>query len=682
MRQPAGAGIRATSKRSMHQRAICASVEAGFGLALALAPAAGAGDSPYAYLTQMDLRDLTNITVTIASRKAETLQATPAAVSVVTGETLRRTGATTVADALRLVPGLQVARMEANKWAITSRGFNGRYARHMLVQVDGRTVYNPLMSGVFWEVQDPLLTDIARIEVVRGPGGTMWGANAVNGVVNIVSKPAAETLGTEITTGIGTEERAFGSIRYGAHVADTLDYRVYLKAFERDAGAVGDADGHDDWRQARGGGRVDWTPGAADTLTLAGDTYAGRARQLLLLPDAAGFLPVPETVEMRGNNLRLRWQHDVSAASDWILQSYYDYTERDEVTYGERRHTADLDFQHRFPLHKRHELLWGFGYRWTGDRLRASETQWYTDDRHSDVTLSAFVQDEIALVEDRLKATLGSKLEHNDYTGYEPQPNARLAFTPHAALTTWAAYAHAVRTPSRVERSMRLLRTLQRPGMTFFGQPTLPAMIMGDAAFGAERLNAYELGQRVQALENLAFDLAAFYNAYYDVQSVEPQAETLPAPFALRNGINGTAYGFEGVARWQPLAWWTLRGAYTVMTLDLQPDPGSADIFTEETFEEDIPLHQASLLSCLNLPGHTELNLWLRYVDEIPIEALDAYLELDASLTWFATRRLEFAVVGQNLLNGSHYEYGPSFLLTTQSTEVERGVYGRMTLRF
>ncbi len=642
-----------------------------------------AEETSYKHLADLDLAELMNVEVDLVLRKQEPLFTTPSAAYVISNEKLRRTGATTLADALRIVPGINVSGMEANKWAISSRGFNGRFARHMLVLRDGRSVYNPLTSGVFWEVQDVMLADIDRIEVVRGPGGTMWGANAVNGVINVVTKKAQDTQGTLLSFGGGTEEEVFGSVRHGGRLTENAFFRVYARSFRRDAGSVNGEDGFDDWRQTSAGFRVDWEAGPDDLVSIVADAYDGRAGQLLLLPDPVDFfVPVPETVDVSGGSVLARWKRTFSDNSDVIVQAYYDRIERDEITYGEERDTADIDMQHRFALGDRQEIMWGAGFRWTGDELRASDSQWYTDNSRQDEVYSAFVQDECTLLKDYAKLVVGSKIEHNDYTDFEYQPSARLVLTPATPVAVWASVSRAVRTPSRMEHTMRLLRSLQRPNQTFFGSPVLPAIFVADDEYDSEKVLAYELGHRAQLLDNLRVDVACFLNRYHDLQSVEPVGIDEPVPFVLRNNLNGEAYGVEVTVQWQPTGWWRLEGSYAYMRLDLEVDPGSRDIFTEETFENDIPENHANILSSLNLPYNCELNTWLRYTDRNIIEDLDQYIELDVNATWYAGDYLELALVGRNLLDSHHYEYGPSFLLTTQSTEVDRSFYARATVRF
>jgi iron complex outermembrane receptor protein len=633
-------------------------------------------------LTDLGLEELMNIRISLPSRKEEPLFEASAAVYVIGREDIEHSTATTIPDLLRMVPGLQVAQMEANKWAITSRGFNGRFARHMLVQVDGRTVYSPLFSGVYWENQDLVLEDIERIEVVRGPGSTMWGANAVNGIINVVTRSAHDTLGTLITAGAGNEERAFASVRHGVKLAQDVYLRIYYKGFDRDSGTVDDSPASDDWNASRAGFRMDWIATGKDTVTLQGDYHLGEAGQLLIIPDSETVTRnIEEESETSGANLLFNWHHTLGLRSDFSLRTYYDYGYRSEYTFGEKRHTFDVDFQHRFPADSQ-EFIWGAAYRLTADDLTASSSQSYSDESEQDALYSAFIQDEITVIKNRLRIALGSKFEHNDYTGLEIQPSVRGVLTPTRHQTLWSAVSRAVRTPSRLESSVHLERMLRRPGMEFFGSPTLWAVINGDPAYGSESLIAYEAGYRIQATRTLNIDLTGFYNDYDHLQTVEPRSASLPIQFYLDNKMQGESFGAELSSEWHPFTPCTFQLSYAYIDLHLKTDDNSRDIFTAQTFEDDIPHHQGSLRSRLSLPFDIDFDTQFRYVDPIAIEALDRYLEMDLRLCWHATDNLAFTLAVQNLLDSHHYEYGPSFLITTQSTEVDRSVYAKVTWLF
>jgi iron complex outermembrane receptor protein len=422
------------------------------GLSLALVTSMSLATDLQFDLTQLSLEELMHVEITTVAKKEQPLFESPAAVYVITREDIRRAGFTSISEALRLAPGLQVARLDANKWAITARGFNGRFANKLLVLIDGRIVYTPLFSGVFWEVQDLLLEDVERIEVIRGPGATLWGANAVNGVINIITRGARDTQGGLVRTGTGSEERGFGALRYGGALSPEAHYRIYAKYFKRDAfvDAAG-AKTADDWDIVRGGFRLDWEPPHPGSLTLIGDMYGGTLGQTLeeiASPQPPYIQSFDFDTEVAGASLLGRWKHRTAAGADLTLGLFLDRSERQDVVFDEVRHTLDMDFQQHFAPSLRQDVVWGLGYRLTSDRL--DSTFLFIDPPERKVQIfSAFVQDEIALAQNRLRLTLGSKLEHNDFTGIEIQPNVRLLWMPSKQHATWAA-APALATARRL----------------------------------------------------------------------------------------------------------------------------------------------------------------------------------------------------------------------------------------
>ncbi|MEW6159067.1 MAG: TonB-dependent receptor, partial [Verrucomicrobiota bacterium] len=451
------------------------------------APAAEAAGKSADDLTVIPIEELMNIEVSL-SRTRQTVSESPSAIHVLTQEDIRRSGATSIPEALRQVPGLDVARITAHSWAVSSRGFNDFFANKLLVLMDGRSVYTPLFSGVFWDVQDTFVEDIERIEVVRGPGASLWGANAVNGVINIVTRTAHDTKGALISGLAGTEEY-IGGIRYGGTISEKASYRAYVKYLHRDdqRDAMG-ADASDEWDMLRTGFRTDWDFSANDSITFQGDYYEGHEDQRLLVvtPPPIPFRMVEGEARLAGGNLLGSWRHTFSEESDLGVQVYYDRTERHDRVHREIRNTYDIDFQHRIALFERQEFIWGLGYRLTTDELgegrdRTGAIQFIPSHRQ-DQLFSAFLQDEIAIIEDRLRLTLGSKFEHNDYTGLEIQPNARLLWTPHRNHSVWGAVSRAVRSPARFEHDVR----------AWFIPP--PSMLVGNPEFESESLLAYELG--------------------------------------------------------------------------------------------------------------------------------------------------------------------------------------------
>ena len=607
-------------------------------------------------LKKLSLEELMNLEVTTASKRPEKLSDVPSAIQVITGDEIRRSGASSIPEALRLAPNLQVAQVTSHEWAISSRGFNNTAANKLLVLIDGRAVNTPLFAGVFWDVQDTLLADIDRIEVISGPGGTLWGANAVNGIINIITRTAKDTHGLFLEGGAGSELRGFGGIRYGGQITPELHYRVYGKFFDRDSTVFPDGtEGENQWYMGQGGFRLDWDATNDNLVTLQGDLYDGRIEQ-----------PGPDDIDVTGGNVLGRWTHTFSDESDFQFQVYYDRTHRDiPGLFAEDLDTYDLDWQHRFPLGERQDIVWGLGYRLIDDEVNNSALLSFLPAEKTFQTYSAFVQDEIVLVEDRLRLTLGSKLEHNDYTGFEVQPSGRFTWTATERQTMWASISRAVRTPSRIDRHFH-----------FPSPPVLPGVtnLAGGPDFDSEDLIAYELGYRVQPYSPLSLSVATFYNDYDDLRSVEPSG---PTTFVIQNKLGGETYGVELAAMYQVHAWWRVRGGYTFLEKNLSPKPGSLDP-TRGQGEGNDPEQQFLLRSAMTFPGRWEFDATVRYVDTLSAPHVPSYIGMDLRLGWSPLKDLELAVVGQNLLDNQHPEFG----MAGTRQEIERSVYGKISWRF
>jgi iron complex outermembrane receptor protein len=636
-------------------------------------------------LAELSLEELMNIEITSVAKKAQPLSETAAAVYVLTSEEIRRSGATTIADALRLVPGVHVARIGSDSWGVAARGFNSLYVNKMLVMVDGRSVYLPLFSGVYWNRLDTVLDDIERIEVIRGPGGTLWGANAVNGVINIITKSAKDTQGGYVQAGAGTEEEAFGTVRYGGRLSEHAWYRIYAKAFERD-GLVDQAgsDVPGDWRFGRAGFRVDWDASDRDTLTFQGDYYNGDSEFITALVSYASPTPiiVQDEAARQGGDVLVRWRRWLDDDSDFALQAYYDVTNDEALWYGEVTDTiADIDFQHRFRPHDRHEIVWGMGVRHTVDEASGTLILALTKPKRAVNVYSAFVQDEITLTPDLLSLTVGTKLEHNGYTGFEYQPSVRLAYTPAAHRTLWAAVSRAVRTPSRVDRDLRLTGAAVAPGV----YPRL----MGNPDSESEELIAFELGYRIQPHDRVTLDAATFYHDYDKLRTgepgmpfteLDPPPPHMVLPVTMANKMHGEAYGFELAANWRAAPWWLLRSGYTFYDLQLHLDAGSLDTLESEA-EREAPQNLAFVHSSMDLSSAVDLDLVLRYVDRVPAFNVGSYVELDARVAWRPREDLELFIVGRDLLDAHHQEFFPKYIGEAPS-DVERSVYAGVTWRF
>jgi iron complex outermembrane recepter protein len=606
-------------------------------------------------LKRLSLEQLMDIEVTSVSRRPEKLSASASAIQIITGDDIRRSGASSIPEALRLAPNLQVAQANSSQWAVSARGFNNVLANKLLVLIDGRTVYTPLYAGVFWDVQNLPLESVDRIEVISGPGGALWGANAVNGVINIITKRAEETQGLAVEAGGGTELHAFGVLRYGGRLGSGTSYRVYGQGFGRGATVTADgADAGDAWGFGQGGFRMDWSRGRSDGFTLQGDYYEGR-------PDPDGTAHIIA----RGGNAVGRWVRTLSEKSDLQLQLYYDRTHRDFGNgFVEDLSTYDVDWQHRFPLGPRQEIVWGLGYRLMDHETDNLDLFAFLPAHKLLHLFSGFVQDEITLVDQRLRVTLGTKVEHTTYTGIEIQPSGRLAWTPAASHLVWGAVSRAVRTPSRIDRDFFLLAA-----------PDFP--IIAGADFESEAVLALELGWRVQAKENLSLSLAGFYNEYDDLRSAEPGPPPFGLPITFANGVRGNTYGVEVASTYRVSDRWLLRGGYTFLKKDLSVAPGSNDL-NRGTAESNDPEHQLLVQSSADLPGGLALDAVMRAVDELPDPRLPGYVDLDLRLAWSPAERLEISVVGQNLLHGEHAEFIPS---SPSPRKIERGVYGKITWR-
>lgn len=619
-------------------------------------PAASAQDSTRTprSLKQLSLEELMDVQVTSVSRRPELLSATASAIQVIAGEEIRRSGAASLAEALRLAPNLQVAQVNSSQWVVTARGFGNVLSNKLLVLLDGRTLYTPLYAGVFWDVQNPPLESIDRIEVISGPGGTLWGANAVNGVINIITKGSRETTGLYAEAGGGTEQRGFGTLRYGGGLGIGGTARVYAEGFSRDRTVEADgSDARDDWHLFQGGFRIDGDPAARNALTLQGDLYDGR-------PDPDGGAPVVA----RGGNLLARWSRPAPGGTDFQLQVYYDRTYRDFGNeFTEDLATYDVDWQHRLALGERQEVIWGAEVRIMDHRTDNLELFRF-DPGHKTLQLySGFVQDVIVLVPSRLRLTLGTKLEHNTYTGLEVQPSARLAWTPARALLIWAAGSRAVRTPSRIDRDFSLLIA---PGTPF---------LQGGDDFRSEKVVAWELGWRAQPSDRVAISLATFYNEYSDLRTAEPTPVTI-LPITIGNGVEGETWGAELSAQYQVSDRWRLRGGYTYLHKDLRIKPESEDL-NEGTVESNDPSHQALLQSTLDLGERVELDMVGRYIGELPDPELPEYVALDVRLGLRLTSRLQLSVAGQNLLKSVHREFAPD----ARPRQINRGVYAKLVWR-
>ncbi len=639
---------------------------------------------------ELSPEQLFNATVMSVSKTSEKIMDAPAAIYVVTNEDIRRSGATSIPDALRLVPGVQVARTGAGSWAVTVRGFNSALANKLLVLMDGREVYDGLFSGVYWDVQDTVLEDIDRIEVIRGPGASLWGANAVNGVINIITKSAADTQGNLTSVTVGTGDRAIVSQRYGGTFGENGHYRIYGKYTDReDNKSPAGLNAGDGQLAQRGGFRADWKAQENSSFTVQGDVYDNHDGQLRNIPlFVSPFLiqNAEENIDARGANILGRWTRNMADGSRLTLQSYIDYTARNQEFIDDRRTSFDFDSQWELPQQDRHQIIVGGRYRLSHDTLLQTNPAGgfpiitFDDGTRNDQLFSAFVQDKITLEPDRWFLTLGSKLEHNDYTGFEIQPNARLQFHPDADQMVWASVSRAVRTPSRLEED---IQAVQATGLA--GAPPSLASIdtFPNPNLDSEELIAYELGYRRQLTSNASLDVATYYNQYHDIivygfggfaLGTDPtRLVVVESPY---NGMDAETYGAETTLDWQLRKDLKLTGSYSLMRLAFHEPAGT---FSSSS-EGSSPQQQVSLRARWDVNDNVTFDTMLYYVDSLPDMKVPNYWQLDTRLGWKITPGLEFNLVGQNLLNNDHQEFNAT--TAANATEIPRAMYGQAIWRF
>jgi iron complex outermembrane recepter protein len=641
-------------------------------------------------VTAITLEDLMNLQVTSVSKRAQKLADAAAAIFVITQDDIRRSGASSIPEALRMAPGLEVARIDENKWAIGSRGFNGRFDNKLLVLIDGRSVYTPLFSGVYWNVQDVMLEDVDRIEVIRGPGATLWGANAVDGVINIITKSAKLTQGAIVAAEVGSDERTAENARYGGKAGDNVYYRAYTKYsdWEPTVGATG-TNASDGWHSLRGGFRVDSTPSRTDSLTVQGDLYRTVYGETLTVPtlSAPYSSTFPNNGNYSGGNILGHWNHSF-ARSSTSLQMYYDDTNTvDNSLFTDHEGVYDIDFQHDLHVGESQEFVWGLGFRSILDSNGSSFTVSLKPNHTSLNQYSGFVQDEVSLLDKHLRVTFGSKFEHNQFTGFEVEPNVRFVGILNKNQSVWAAISRAVRTPALTEEGLQLNEAVIPPGVI----GPLPGVesILGSRQFVSEDLLAYEVGYRVQATSTFSADIATFYNSYANLRSAEPgtpfvEGSPTPTdvvvPFVASNKMGGGTYGAELFGDWRIVPKWRLLGSYSYLQMDIQKNKNSADP-TPDNPDGASPRHQWYLRSSLDLPKHFEQDMTLRYVDRLASLNIPSYYSLDAQLNWRPVAKLELSVGGQNLLNHQHVEFIPEFI-NTMPTRVGRTFRGTITWRF
>jgi len=641
-------------------------------------------------LSTMDIEDLMNVKVTSVSRTEEKLSRTASAVFVITQADIARSGAANIPGLLRMVPGLDVAQIDANTWAISARGLNDEFSNELLVLFDGRNVYTPTFGGVLWGLLDLPLENIERIEVIRGPGGSIWGANAVNGVINIITKKAGETRGVMVVAGGGNLDKGFGTAQYGGSLGKDTDFRVYSKYFNQDhsPAATGQSAG-DGWHTLRGGFRTDSTLSMKDTLMLQGDLFTGReGESVVSLPSitSSGLINTQTVAGESGGFFQGVWRHTYSSRSDTTFSASYGTYESDDVlnSIAEGRKTFSADFQEHIAWGERQDFVWGLGYQYSTSHSEGNLTVSLNPANLSTQLFSSFVQDEIALLPDRFYLTVGAKLEHNYYTGFTVMPSARGAYLISEGQMLWAAFSKAERTPASVDTAIREnFGSSPGPG----GIPVLISLL-GNPQFKNEVLIDYELGYRISLSKRLSIDLAAYYNDYSNQQTTEPAAEFLEAtptpvhlvmPSTYENLMHGEAHGFEVAANWKVTDRWTVSPAYDFERFHMHLSPSSQDTTTVADVEGTDPHVHAHLRSHVDLSNGLSWDVSAYFVDRITYQAVPSYTRLDTQLSWRPKEGFSVSLVGQNLVRDSHLEFVEQ---GNDPTLVKRSGYAKVTWKF
>lgn len=634
-------------------------------------------------LKGLSLEQLGNIEVTTVSKGPVKLSQTPAAIYVITQEDIRRSGVRSLPEALRLAPGVDVAQIDSVKWAVGIRGFESRLSRAVLVLIDGRSVYSPLFHGVYWEVQDTLIEDIDRIEVIRGPGGTIWGTNAVNGVINIITKNSRNTRGALVSAGGGSVNQGFLDFRYGGGNDSGFNYRVYGKGTDTSPQYHFDNRQFDDWRRMQAGFRTDWDVNTRNTITVQGDIYDGLAGESVRVTseNPPGSPVVEQNAVLSGGNVLARWQRMFSATSDLQIQAYYDRVNRLQANQAEYRDTFDVDIVHHLALFGGQDFIWGFGARASIGRVPVIvPTYVFNPTERTDQLYTAYAQDTIPLIADKLSFTAGAKVLHESLSGFNVEPSARLLWTPSSRRTFWGAVTRAVRTPSDIEDTLTTTALTSLSPLTF-------SRTQGDRIFTDETLVGYEAGYRSLISNTFSLDIAAFHNRYNHLLSLEPQTPftendggltAIIDPFINVNGVKGTTSGIEIAPDWKPRAWWRLEGSYSFLNMDMSTIATSHDTTTVASLEGSSPHHQVRIQSWFDLMRNMEFTATWRYVSALPAVAVDGYQTGDARFAWRPTPRVEFAVTGQNLMQPHHAEFsgdpGPN-------VGIKRSVFASVTFR-
>jgi len=645
-----------------------------------LSSTAWADNSDIDKLLDTPIADLTNMEVTSVSKRAEKASEAAAAIYVITQEDIRRSGFNTVPEALRMVPGIQVSRINSGWWAITARGNAQAFGNKLLVLIDGRSIYNPLFSGVLWEEQSTPLEDIERIEVIRGPGSTLYGANAVNGVINIITKNSKDTQDNLVTAGAGNYDEFSGLLRHGGKISETDTYRTYVNHYRQQGSETQSGDRtFDAFEMTRGGFRYDGGLISGNTdYSVSGDVYGGK-RELpfvvLSAVNGAGFVDGSQVHSQYGGNIVGKYNRKLDDGSEVQMQAYYDIAARDAATFGYKIQTLDWDAQHNINLSENHQFMWGLGYRLVDAEPDSSIPVNYSDTSITTNLFNAFAQDKIQLLPEELFLTLGSKIEHNTFTGFELEPNVRMTWLPTQTQTVWGAVTRAVRTPSIAERTIT---------QAFQGTPIGLVSYQGNNEVTSESMIAYELGYRNQLTKDLSLDISTFINDYDSLRTFESDGGAPLPTLIIQNRGYGQTRGIEMASNWQVSKRWQLTGSYSYLDMNIKVEPGSTDIVGKSD-DGASPKDMFNIRSHYDISEELEINNAIYYIGDINGGLADSndvngFASIDANVIYKPIKGLELSLVGQNLLDDSHQEFGS--VPYGVPSEIPRSVFGKVTFRF
>ena len=592
-------------------------------------------------LRAMSIDQLANLDVSSVTKSNQALSDAPAAIYVITHDQIVRSGAQTLPEILRLAPNLQVYQTSASNYIVTARGFSGNaadqaFANKLLVLIDGRSVYTPLYSGVYWDMQDVLPSDIDRIEVISGPGATLWGANAVNGVINIITRKAAETQGGLIDISAGNLEQSVG-LRYGGTLGDDLAYRFYVRDyFGDDTVTPSGANAHDHWSRPQGGFRLDWSPSGSDSVTLQGDDFAGSETN-----------PGAPNNDIAGRNLTAHWTHNFADGSSVQFLTYYDREERLTEDGGGNFwvDTYDFEVQHNFAPNGWNAVNWGGGVRVSDYNIHGPPSLQFVPEGRALTLSDIFAQDSVT-IDPSLTAIFGMKLEDDPYSGLTPLPSGRLSWKIGEDALLWAAVSRAVRSPTPFDEDV-----VEKSGAA--------VLLTGNPYFVDEKLIAYEIGTRIEPIERLSFSVSAFYNNYDDLRSIELAPLTF-FPLTWGNKLDGHTYGFESWGNYQLYSWWRLSASFTELREHFDFDPTSTGMAVGVSQVGDDPHETAALHSAMDLTSDVNFDWDLRYVGRLPNPVVPAYVEMNAGVGWNVSETLRLSLSGFNLLHAKHQEFPAS----------------------